>query len=237
MKTITYKAGTRGHFQNEWLNSHFSFSFADYFDRARMNFGALRVLNDDIIQPSSGFGKHPHDNMEIITIPLSGTLTHKDSMGNEREIKENEIQVMSAGTGIFHSEYNASPNEFCSILQIWIYPNLHNTVPLYDQKYFDPIDAENKWQLLVNGNGSINESLTINQNSRISRLNLISDKTIEYQLNEHSYGSFVFLISGEIQISGEILKERDSMGIYQTKSFNIKAIRDSYLINIEIPEK
>jgi quercetin 2,3-dioxygenase len=237
MKTIIYRANTRGHFENDWLNTHYSFSFADYFDISRMNFGTLRVLNDDIIKPSSGFGKHPHDNMEIITIPISGILSHKDSMGHQQEIKENEVQVMSAGTGIFHSEFNASTVEECSLLQIWIYPNLHNVKPTYDQKLFESEKSVNQWQVLVNGVDSINGSLTINQNAKISRLKLGANNSVDYAINEASYGSFVFIISGEIEIANENLKERDAIGIYDTKEFKIKAIRDSYLINIEVPDK
>jgi redox-sensitive bicupin YhaK (pirin superfamily) len=237
MKTIVYKASTRGHFENDWLNTQYSFSFADYFDRVRMNFGALRVLNDDIILPSSGFGKHPHDNMEIITIPLSGSLSHKDSMGHQQEIKVNEVQVMSAGTGIFHSEFNSSSDEICSLLQIWIYPNQHNIRPRYDQKKFQTEIAVNQWQILVSGPESINGSLTINQNAKISRVNLTANTTIEYHLDKSSYGSYIFLVDGEIELANEHLTNRDAIGIYNTYEFNIKAIRDSYLINIEVPER
>ncbi len=237
MKTILYSAGTRGHFENDWLNTRYSFSFADYFDRLRMNFGALRVLNDDIVQPSSGFGKHPHDNMEIITIPISGTLSHKDSMGHEQKIKENEVQVMSAGNGIFHSEYNASAIEECSLLQIWIYPNQMNIKPRYDQKMFDIERSNNNWQVLVSGPDSIEGSLTINQKAKISRTKLSANKSIDYHINKSSYGCFVFLVEGEIEMENEHLTEKDAIGIYDTEEFNIKAIRDSFLINIEVPDK
>jgi len=237
MKTIVYRANTRGHFENEWLNTKYSFSFADYFDRSRMNFGALRVLNDDIIQPSSGFGKHPHDNMEIITIPLFGSLSHKDSMGHQQEIKENEVQVMSAGTGIFHSEFNGSAVEECSLLQIWIYPNHMNIKPSYDQKLFDASKAKNVWQVLVSGHDSIEGSLTINQEAKISRIKLSANQSIDYSMKPSSYGSFVFVIDGEIELEKEKLANRDGIGIYETQQFTIKAIRDSYLINIEVPDK
>jgi len=236
MKTILYRAGTRGHYENEWLNTKYSFSFADYFDRNRMNFGALRVLNDDIIKPSSGFGKHPHDNMEIITIPLAGSLSHKDSMGHLQEIKENEVQVMSAGTGIFHSEFNASSIEECNLLQIWIYPNQHNIKPRYDQKTFYIEKAINQWQILVSGSESIDGSLSINQNAKISRVHLIANDSISYNISEYSFGSFVFVIDGEIQMDTIHLSKRDAIGIYEAQEFKIKAIRDSFLINIEVPD-
>ncbi len=237
MKTIIYRASTRGHFENEWLNTRYSFSFADYFDRNKMNFGALRVLNDDIIQPSSGFGKHPHDNMEIITIPLSGSLSHKDSMGHEQKIKENEVQVMSAGTGIFHSEYNASNVEECSLLQIWIYPKHMNIKPSYEQKLFNIEKGNNHWQVIVAGPNSFESSLTINQNAKISRIKLSANQSIDYQLNTSSYGSFIFVIEGEIELDKENLANRDAIGIYDTQQFTIRAVRDSYIINIEVPDK
>ena len=227
MKTIIYREGTRGHFENDWLDTKYSFSFADYFEKSRMNFGALRVLNDDVIHPSSGFGKHPHDNMEIITIPISGSLSHKDSMGHQQEIKENEVQVMSAGNGIFHSEFNDSPDEKCSLLQIWIYPNKYNVKPRYDQKLFDIENSLNQWQLLVSGPESINGSLTINQNAKISRTRLDANKSINYKLDKGSFGSFIFVIKGEIEIANEQLKERDAIGISDINELNIKAISES----------
>ncbi|MFN8258961.1 MAG: pirin family protein [Bacteroidales bacterium] len=236
MKSIIYKANSRGHFENDWLNTRYSFSFADYFDRSRIHFGALRVLNDDIIQPTGGFGKHPHDNMEIITVPLSGKLAHQDSMGHKQEIKVNEVQVMSAGSGIFHSEFNASQVEECSLLQIWIYPSAKNIKPRYDQKYFDPELAKDNWQLLVSGHDNLNGALSIHQNAIISRIYLTSGNNKTYTLNEQSFGSFVFVIKGEIEIDNNKLLERDSIGIYDTKSFEIKAKRDAQILNIEVPD-
>jgi hypothetical protein len=236
MKSIIYKAGSRGHFENEWLNTRYSFSFADYFDRSRVHFGALRVLNDDIIQPNGGFGKHPHDNMEIITVPLSGKLVHQDSMGHEQEIKVNEVQVMSAGSGIFHSEFNASQTDECHLLQIWIYPSVKNIKPRYDQKYFDPELAKNNWQFLVSGHDNSNGALPIHQNAKISRLILSSGNNKSYTLSEQSFGSFVFVIKGEIEIENNKLLERDSISIYNTKTFRIKAKRDSHILNIEVPD-
>lgn len=236
MKKIIYKANNRGHFKNEWLNTSYSFSFADYYDRNHMNFGALRVLNDDVIQPATGFGKHPHDNMEIITIPIKGSLSHEDSMGHRQQIKENEVQVMSAGTGIFHSEFNESPTEEVSLLQIWIYPAKRNVKPGYDQKVFDPSEAKDYWQTLVSAFEPENDSLTINQNAKIKRVFLEKGKTIEYKLNEHSYGSFVFIIKGQVVIDNDTLYKRDAMGITEANEFIIKAEENAYILNIEVPD-
>ena len=237
MEKIIYKANTRGHFQNEWLNTSYSFSFADYYDRSRMNFGLLRVLNDDIVLPSSGFGKHPHDNMEIITIPISGSLTHEDSMGHKQEIRANEVQVMSAGTGIFHSEFNESSTEEVSLLQIWIYPSVRNIEPRYKQKSFNPAEAENQWQLLVSSFRTKNGALNINQEVKISRVFLDKGKSLDYQLGEQSYGSFVFIIDGEVEMNKEILEKRDAIGVSDTKSFTVSAKSDSYILNIEVPAR
>ncbi len=237
MEKIIYKANTRGHFKNDWLNTRYSFSFADYYDRNRLNFGLLRVLNDDIIQPSSGFGKHPHDNMEIITVPISGSLTHEDSMGHKEAIGANEVQVMSAGTGIFHSEFNESPTDEVKLFQIWIYPALRNIEPRYDQKFFEPKEAQNKWQLLVSSFKNENEALKINQEAKISRVFLDNGNTIDYQPSEQSYGSFVFIIDGEVEIENEIFNQRDAIGIVGTGSFNIKANSNACVLNIEVPAR
>lgn len=237
MKKLIYRANSRGHFKNEWLNTKYSFSFADYHDRNRMNFGVLRVLNDDIIKPGTGFGMHPHDNMEIITIPLKGSLKHKDSMGNIQALNPNEVQVMSAGTGIFHSEFNDSDNEEVELFQIWIYPALKNIVPSYDQKVFDTEDAQNKWQLLVSGFETKNGSLTINQNAKISRVFLKAGKELEYKIDNHSLGCFLMVASGEIEIDNEILNHRDTIGITECGQLKIKAKEDSFIINIEVVER
>jgi len=237
MKKIIYKADSRGHFKNEWLNSHFSFSFAEYFDRERMNFGALRVVNDDIIQPGMGFGKHPHDNMEIITIPLSGKVAHRDSMGHQQEINVDEVQVMSAGTGLFHSEFNPDLSEETSLFQIWIYPKIRNIEPTYSQRLFDKNEAQNKWQELVSGDISNVEVLHISQDAKISRIFLKQNESAEYQIDENSFGSFVLVVEGKADIAGETLSKRDTIGLYDTKSFKINALTDLYILNIEVPAK
>lgn len=237
MNKIIHKSDTRGHSEYKWLNARHSFSFASYHDRNRVHFGALRVLNDDIIQGGGGFDTHPHDNMEIITIPIHGELKHKDSMGHEQVISENEVQVMSAGTGIFHSEYNASETEQINLLQIWIYPNKKNIKPVYDQKYFKANEAINNWQFLVSyKENPIEGSLTIQQDACISRLILEEYKELSYQLQPNSYGSYVFVISGEIEIDGETYSDRDAVGISNVTEINIKAKKDSYILNIEVPD-
>lgn len=202
-----------------------------------MNFGALRVLNDDIVQAGQGFGKHPHDNMEIITIPLFGKLSHQDSMGHTQEIGVNEVQVMSAGSGIFHSEFNSSTEEEAGLLQIWIYPEKSNIEPSYDQKYFEPLGAEGKWQVLVSGNDLDPDVLHINQDAVISRVFLKNGQTIDYKKQDKSYGTFVFVIEGNIETEHEILERRDSIGIVKSGNFRITALTDSYILNIEVPDK
>jgi quercetin 2,3-dioxygenase len=230
METILYKANTRGHANYGWLNTHYSFSFANYYNPERIHFGNLRVLNDDIIQAGTGFDTHPHDNMEIVTVPLYGELTHTDSMGHKQVIGANEVQVMSAGTGIFHSEVNEGKVD-ASILQIWIFPKLKNIKPRYDQIMFQPEEAKNNWQFLVNGGTS---PLTINQDARVSRVWLDAGTELEYTLQKGAFGSFLFLIEGETEVGGEILHPRDAIGVSNSESFTVKAVKPSYLLNIEI---
>lgn len=237
MNKIVYKAESRGQANYGWLKANYSFSFASYQDSQRVHFGALRVLNDDTIQAGTGFGEHPHDNMEIITIPLRGALKHKDSMNHEEVIGVNEVQVMSAGTGIFHSEYNASKTEDINLLQIWIFSKDRNVKPVYDQKFFNPEAAENNWQLLVNGfNEPKREALQIHQDAKISRVFLAAGDEINYQLKPSSFGSFVFVIEGDVEIENETLSKRDAMGISGMNEFSIKAKSDAYVLNIEVPD-
>jgi redox-sensitive bicupin YhaK (pirin superfamily) len=231
MNTILHKAETRGHANHGWLNAHHTFSFANYYDPERVHFGNLRVLNDDVIAPGTGFGKHPHDNMEIITIPIKGTVMHQDSMGHKQTIGPNEVQVMSAGTGIFHSEYNASETEELSLLQLWILPEKKNIKPVYDQLKFDVALATNQWQVLVDGE---NGPLKINQQASISRVFLSQNHEIDYNHTDNSRKSYLFLIEGEVEIGTNILKRRDGLGVSNCLEFRIKALKDSYLINIEI---
>lgn len=237
MKKNIIKSESRGQANYQWLKANYSFSFAGYQNRERMHFGALRVLNDDIIQAGTGFGEHPHDNMEIITIPLRGAIKHKDSMQHEEVIGVNEVQVMSAGTGIFHSEENASQTEDINLLQLWIFPNENNVKPIYDQKYFQPEQAQNTWQQLVTSvNKADGKALTIHQDAHISRSFLDAGTTLQYQIEESSHGVYLFIIDGEVEIEGESLEVRDAMSISEAKEFIIKAHRKAHVLCIEVPE-
>jgi quercetin 2,3-dioxygenase len=230
LKTV-HKAKTRGYANHGWLESRHTFSFANYYDPERIRFGNLRVLNDDIIQPSEGFGKHPHDNMEIISIPIYGSLLHEDSMGHKQIIAENEVQVMSAGSGIFHSEYNASNEKEANFLQIWILPHLKNIKPVYNQLFFDPEKANNNWQVLVDNEDG---PLKINQNTIISRVFLDKGNEISYQLREKSERTYLFVISGSVEIDGETFTARDGVGLEQVEKFKLEAIENSIILNIEL---
>ena len=237
MKKNIIKSESRGQANYQWLQAKYSFSFAGYQNRDRMHFGALRVLNDDVIQAGTGFGEHPHDNMEIITIPLRGAIKHKDSMQHEEVIGVNEVQVMSAGSGIFHSEENASHTEDINLLQLWILPKELNVKPIYNQKYFDPQEAQNQWQKLVGSVNSTNkEVLSIHQDAVISRAILDQDVVIQYQLEESSYGVYLFIIDGAVEIEGELLEARDAIAISELQEINIKAHRKAYVLCIEVPE-
>jgi quercetin 2,3-dioxygenase len=231
MKTTLHKANTRGHANHGWLDTYHTFSFANYYNPERVHFGNLRVLNDDVIAPGKGFGKHPHDNMEIVTIPLKGKLMHEDSMGHKQVIGTNEVQVMSAGTGIFHSEFNASETDPVNIIQLWIFTQQKNIKPDYGQIEFDDASAVNNWQVLVHNQ---NGPLKISQHASISRIFLGEGKEIGYDLREDSYGSYLFLVEGEVEAANQKLNSRDGLGIEQTDKFTIKANKDSFLINIEV---
>lgn len=233
MKTITHKASTRGFADYGWLKTHYSFSFANYYNPAQINFGVLRVLNDDWIEGGKGFGKHPHDNMEIITIPIRGQLLHTDSMGHSMVIEPNEVQVMTAGTGIFHSEFNNSPNEPVELFQIWIFPEKKNLEPRYDQKKFDPVESENKWQCMVAPNSS--SVLSINQQAWVMRTKLDKGKSLEYAFNLKGNGAYLFIIEGQISTCGISLEKRDGLGIWETDMIAVSAIEQSEVLLMEIP--
>jgi redox-sensitive bicupin YhaK (pirin superfamily) len=237
MKTKIYKAEDRGFANHGWLQANHSFSFASYHDEEKMQFGALRVLNDDIIAPSMGFSTHPHDNMEIITIPFSGVLKHRDSMANEwLEVKPNEVQVMSAGTGVRHSEINGSSKEYLSLFQIWIMPNKENVAPRYDQKEFSKEDRKNKLQVLVSSmDSSETASLKIHQDAKISRIDLTKGTHFEYTIKTPGNGVYMMMISGEVSVDNNEIITRDAIGVSETNEFSIKAIDDSEILFIEVP--
>lgn len=234
MKKTIHRANTRGYFNHGWLKTHHTFSFAGYYDKERVHFGMLRVINDDIILPGEGFGTHPHDNMEIVTIPISGSLAHRDSMGHEEIITENEVQVMSAGSGLMHSEYNASKTEEVNLLQIWVFPKEHNIQPRYDQKLFDPFLMHNSILTVVSPERS-DDTLWLNQDAYFSLTDLDEGKNIEYKINKKASGVYVFVIKGKINVAEETLNERDGMGIENIDTMNIKAESDSRVLFIEIP--
>lgn len=237
MNIQKYTAESRGFANHGWLMANHSFSFANYYNPERMSFGKLRVLNDDIIAPSMGFGKHPHQNMEIITVPLSGKLKHKDSLADAwLEVLPNEVQVMSAGTGVYHSEMNASTTEHLSLFQIWIEPDTQNVTPRYDQKTFDKAGRDNQLQVLVSGfNSNEAESLKINQDAKISRLTLSENNSFNYPLLSKTHGVYVMVIDGNIDINGTSVESRDALGISETEAFTIKANTTSEMLFIEVP--
>lgn len=237
MKTVIHKAETRGFANHGWLQANHSFSFANYFDKDKIQFGALRVLNDDIIAPNMGFGTHPHDNMEIITIPLSGVLKHKDSMHNEwQSVVPGEVQVMSAGTGLQHSEINGSNKEHLSLFQIWITPNKRSVAPRYDQKKFQVEDRKNELQTLVTYIDENHEgSLKIHQDAIISRIDLDKGKAYKYSLKSNNHSVYIMNIFGECVVNNTILKTRDAMGISETDHFVISTNETSEILFIEVP--
>jgi len=234
MKTVLHKADSRGYANHTWLKTHHSFSFANYYDPQRMNFGVLRVLNDDIIAGRMGFGKHPHDNMEIISVALSGELEHKDSMGNVQVIRPNEIQVMSAGSGIFHSEYNRS-NDLTSLLQIWVFPNKQNVTPRYDQQFFEPKDRKNTLQQILSPNAD-NAGVWIHQNAWFHWGDLDKNFQTEYTFKDpKNNGLYVFVIEGEIEINGQNLQKRDGFGIWDTEKVQVVSKENAFVLFMEVP--
>jgi len=239
MKHKIYRANERGTADHGWLKANFSFSFAHYYNPENINFGALRVLNDDIITGGMGFGTHPHDNMEIISIPLKGALKHRDSMSNTWiPLHTGEVQVMSAGTGIQHSEMNNHPAEEVNLFQIWIMPKKHNIAPRYDQKTFEVSQRLNKLQTLVSSiENPVEGSLTINQNAKISRIDLDENTTFNYQLITETNGVYVMVINGELSIDNLQLGKRDAIGIEQTNLFQISSTKKSEVLFIEVPMK
>jgi hypothetical protein len=235
--TILHKAQTRGHANHGWLDSYHTFSFANYYNPERMNFGALRVLNDDRIDEGMGFGKHPHDNMEIISIPLSGDLEHKDSMGNTTVIKNGDIQVMSAGTGITHSEYNKNSDSLCKFLQIWVIPNQRNVTPRYDQITLNLMERQNRLQQIVSPNPD-DEGVWIHQNAWFHLGTFDKNTSIDYSLKLAGNGVYAFVLKGQFTIENLLLEQRDGLGITGTNKIPISAVdQDSEILIMEVPMK
>ncbi len=234
MKKIYHASSNRGKVNHGWLQAKHSFSFGNYFDPKRIQFGALRVLNDDIIAPGRGFGSHPHDNMEIITIPLEGALEHKDSMDNTGIIKADEIQVMSAGTGIYHSEYNNSVEKEVNLLQIWVLPKEKNTAPRYDQKNILGLKKTNALYPIITPDSKGRE-MWINQDAWFHMGDFDKPTQLEYNINKKGNGVYAFLINGAAEIAEESLKKRDALGLWDTDKFIIKIESNSRILLIEVP--
>lgn len=235
MKEILHKAHTRGHAHHGWLDSYHTFSFAGYHNPERVHFGALRVLNDDTVAGGMGFGTHPHDNMEIISIPTFGDLEHQDSMGNKQVIRQGDVQVMSAGTGIQHSEKNKNHNQEVKFFQIWVFPNKRNVEPRYDQQSFTEGDKHNKLLTVVSPIGTNDGGVQIHQDAWFSLGRLDKDFLTTYTLRNKNNGVYTFVIEGDITVNGNLLNKRDGLAISETEQITIKAHSDAYVLLMEVP--
>ncbi len=234
MNTVLHKANTRGSANHGWLEVNHSFSFANYHNPERMNFGVIRVLNDDRIAPSKGFPTHPHDNMEIISIPLEGALKHKDSMGNGAIVQYGDVQVMSAGTGIKHSEFNANADKHVSLLQIWLFPNKKNVEPRYDQISIKEISKLNEFSQVLSPNAD-DQGVWIHQDAWFHIGDFDTDFCTNYQINKSGNGVYAFVIEGTAEIAGQALEKRDGFGIWNVDDFEIKADKNSRILLMEVP--
>ena len=234
MEKIIHPATSRGHANHGWLDAHHTFSFAGYYDPKRMHFGVLRVLNDDRVAPGMGFGMHPHDNMEIISIVLEGALKHKDNMGNEGVIRPGDVQVMSAGTGVVHSEFNPSKDETVNLLQIWVFPNERGVQPRYDQKHFDA--TQNGLKTVVAPDGK-DGALWIHQDAWFSMGQLDAGNTLSYTSHKAGNGSYIFVINGEIEVDGQPVSARDGLGLTNFETVSIKATGDAQFLIMDVPQQ
>jgi len=232
--TILHRASTRGDADHGWLHSRHTFSFANYYDPQRIHFGALRVLNDDAVAGGMGFGTHPHDNMEIISIPLEGDLEHKDSMGNISVIRHGDVQVMSAGTGIYHSEYNKNSNSPVKFLQIWVFPNKKNVTPRYDQVTLNLADRVNKLQQILSPDKE-DAGVWIHQNAWFHLGKFDKGVRADYALKAAGNGVYAFILSGGVTINGQPLQTRDGFGIWKVETLTITADSDAEILLMEVP--
>lgn len=236
MKTIIYPAENRGHANHGWLNARHSFSFAHWYDPTKIHYGALRVLNDDEVAPGMGFGKHPHDNMEIITLVQEGALEHKDSMGNGSVMRADDVQVMSAGTGVFHSEMNHSKSEAVKLFQIWVFPDKANVTPRYDQKTFAPEGRKNQWQQIIKPDTqTAGDAIFIHQQAWFHLTDLDAGKSLVYEHKKTGNGAYLFMIDGAAEVAGNQLKRRDAIGISEYDKFEIKAVSNARILVMDIP--
>jgi redox-sensitive bicupin YhaK (pirin superfamily) len=234
-KTVFHTADSRGHANHGWLDTYHSFSFASWHNPERVHFGALRVLNDDYVKGGYGFGKHPHDNMEIISIVLKGALEHQDSMGHTQAIHPDEVQVMSAGTGVIHSEYNHNKDEDVNLIQIWILPKERQIAPRYDQRVFDATERKNRLQMLVSPRDNEDEGLKINQDAWIYRTELEKGNALELQAHSEQHGFYLFVIEGNISADGQQLNRRDALGISGVSTVKVEAGEHTDLLILEVP--
>lgn len=233
MKTVFHAADSRGHAQHGWLDSYHTFSFANYYDPDRMNFGTLRVLNDDTVQAAMGFSTHPHDNMEIISIPLEGDLEHKDSLGNVAIIKEGEIQVMSAGSGVTHSEKNKNRDRQVKFLQIWVFPKVSNVTPRYDQISIKDLAHDNEFYQILSPNPD-DQGVWIHQDAWFHLGHFNQHTTTEYSFHQEGNGVYAFILEGEVEMNGQVLKKRDGMGTWDTQTLSVTAQPGAKVLLMEV---
>jgi quercetin 2,3-dioxygenase len=233
MKTVFHAADRRGHVNFGWLDSHHSFSFGHYHDPEKVHFGMLRVLNDDIIEGGSGFGEHPHDNMEIVSIPLYGALEHKDSTGTSEVIREGDVQIMSAGTGIRHSEYNHYKDKETNFLQVWIIPKKRNIAPRYEQKSFDPFKRLNSFQTVVAPDDKT--AVWINQDAWFTLTRMESGLINSYPVKKEGNGVYAFVLDGNVTVGGQSLFKRDAIGVWDIDVIPLEAHTDAEVLLIEVP--
>lgn len=234
MNTVIHKAHTRGHANHGWLDTNHTFSFANYHNPERMHFGVLRVLNDDKVAAGKGFGTHPHDNMEIISIPLSGDLEHKDSMGNMAVIKEGDVQVMSAGTGIYHSEYNKNHDKDVQFLQIWVFPNTKNVTPRYDQISIRDIQEENRFYQVLSPSAN-DQGVWIHQNAWFHLANFEPGASDSYSIKRNGNGAYLFVLEGQVEVEGQLLNKRDGMGVWDTDKLTVKSNGNARVLLMDVP--
>lgn len=232
--TVLHRANERGHADHGWLNAYHSFSFANWYNPDKVQFGVLRVLNDDTVAAGMGFGMHPHDNMEIITIPLEGDLAHKDSMGNAEIIKFGDVQVMSAGSGIRHSEFNPNADKRTKLLQIWLFPNKQNVEPRYQQITLDVNDRQNKLQQILSPNPE-DAGVWIHQDAWFHLGKFEKGLTENYIIKREGNGVYAFVISGSVAINGQVLETRDALGVWDTEKLEITATSDAEILLMDIP--
>lgn len=234
MKTILHTAASRGHANHGWLDTHHTFSFANYYNPERIHFGLLRVLNDDLVAPGGGFGMHPHDNMEIISIPLQGGIEHKDSMGNAERLRAGEIQVMSAGSGIYHSEFNPATEGMLNLLQIWVFPAERNTKPRYSQVSIEALAKPDTLYQIVSPNPE-DDGAWIGQKAWFHLGDLSKGWEGSYELKGSNHGVYVFVIEGSVTVAGHTLNRRDGLGVYETTNLEIRSEEPSRILLMEVP--